>query len=400
MRVGIDIRAIGYQRTGDETYTLQLLKLLAKLDRKNQYFLYTDIINIDKIKKVKKLLAIDNKNFKIIPVSPTSKLFWTMYSLPKRARLDKLDILHVQYITPLFLAKNIKLITTIHDISFVRYPEHISIKDLIILKLLIRKSLKRADKVIAVSQFTKDEIVDVYKINKDKIRVVYNGGVAKEFKENIRDADVLEFRARHGIIKPYLLFLGTLQPRKNIPFLIKAFIQLKIKHSDSKNVKDLLLVLRGERGGHNYDARIDKILMVAKNKYPDIYKQIKFIGYISNEDAPLIFKGATAFCFTSVYEGFGLPLLEAMSVETPVIANNNSCFPEIIDGAGLIYKAGNEKDLVKKIKKLLDRDSSLGGLINKGKKRVEFFSWGKNAKQTIELYKELIASIKLPENFS
>ena len=392
MNIGIDIRAIGYQRTGDETYTLQLLKLLAKLDRKNQYFLYTDIVDVDKLKKVRKLLSVDNKNFKIVAVSPTSKLFWTMYSLPKRAKQDKLDVLHVQYITPLFLSKKIKLITTIHDISFARYPEYINIKDLIILKLFIKRSLKRADKIIAVSQFTKNEIVDVYKIKKNKISVIHNGGVAREFKEDISDIDVLEFRTKYGIIKPYLLFLGTLQPRKNIAFLIEAFIQLKLDYDKDIVVKDLLLVLRGKRGGHNYDSKIDEVLKNTKNKYPDIYKQIKFIGYISNEDAPLMFKGATAFCFTSVYEGFGLPLLEAMSVGTPVIANGDSCFPEIIDGAGLVYKASSQKDLIEKIRKLLGKNYLREELISRGKKRMEFFSWDKNARQTIELYKEIANS--------
>lgn len=389
MRIGIDIRAIGYQRTGDETYTLQLIKSLAKIDKKNEYFLYTDIFSKEGLNNIKNLLLVGNDNFKIILVGPTSKLFWTMYSLPKQAEKDKLDILHVQYIAPLFLSRKIKLVTTVHDISFARYPEFISKKDLFILRLLFKPSLKRADKIIAVSKFTKSEIIDAYNIGKNKIKVVYNGGAAKEFKQIIDEKDVLEFRVRYGIIKPYLLFLGTLQPRKNIIFLIQAFIRLKIRYRKNAKIKELTLVIRGRRGGHNYDNGIDQVLEVARSRYPDIYKQIKFIGYVSNEKVPLIFKGATAFCFTSVYEGFGLPLLEAMTVETPVIVNSDSCFPEIVENAGVVYKTGSKDDWASKVKKLIDSDNLQSELMHRGKQRARFFSWDKNARQTVKLYEKL-----------
>jgi len=389
MRIGIDIRAIGYQRTGDETYTLQLVKSLAKIDTKNQYFLYTDVIDVDKLKNIKQLLSIPNKNFRVIAVSPVSKVFWTLYSLPKRAKKDKLDILHVQYITPPYLSKNIKLITTIHDISFARFPEFINKKDLFLLRLLIKKSLKRADKIIAISKFTRDEIADVYNISKNKVAVIYNGGVAEEFNENITEQNVLKFRVKYDIIKPYLLNLGTLQPRKNITFLIKSFVALKIKYANNNNVKELALVIRGKRGGHNYDKGIDKILKVIKDKYPSIHKQIKFVGYISNEETPLIFKGATAFCFTSMYEGFGLPLLESMAVETAVIANGSSCFPEIINDAGMIYKTGDSNSWVNRVRELISNKELQKELASKGRERVEFFSWSKSARQTVELYELL-----------
>ena len=260
MRIGIDIRAVGYQRTGDETYTLQLIKSLEKIDSENQYFLYTDVSSEKEVKKVKQLLSLTNGNFRIISVSPSQKMFWTMYSLPKQAKKDKLDILHVQYITPLFLSKNIKLVTTIHDVSFTRFPEFINKKDLFLLRLFIKMSLKRADKIIAVSKFTRNEIIDVYKIDENKVAVIYNGGVAEEFKKSISNEDVLEFRKKYGIMKSYLLFLGTLQPRKNIPFLIDSFVGLKRKYKNNQKIDNLTLVLRGSKNGHNYDSRIDEVL--------------------------------------------------------------------------------------------------------------------------------------------
>ena len=390
MRIGIDIRAVGYQRTGDETYTLQLIKSLEKIDSENQYFLYTDVSSEKEVKKVKQLLSLTNGNFRIISVSPSQKMFWTMYSLPKQAKKDRLDILHVQYITPLFLSKNIKLVTTIHDVSFTRFPEFINKKDLFLLRLFIKMSLKKADKIIAVSKFTRNEIIDVYKVDKNKVAVIYNGGVAEEFKKPISNEDVLEFRKKYDIMESYLLFLGTLQPRKNIPFLIDSFVGLKRKYKNNQKIDNLTLVLRGSKNGHNYDNRIDEILEKIELKYPGIYKQIKFVDYISNEEIPLIFKGATAFCFTSVYEGFGLPLLESMSVGVPVIANEGSCFPEIIGDAGMLYDDKNSNDFIEKTKQLIEDGFLRRKLIEKGLGRVKFFSWDKNAEQTINLYKIII----------
>ncbi len=390
MRVGIDIRAIGYQRTGDETYTLQLIKALGKLDIENQYFLYTDVIKKEELVKIKKIISIKKDNFKIISVTPRSKIFWTMYSLPKRAKKDKLDILHVQYITPFFLTRKIKLITTVHDISFARYPEFINKLDRFIFKLLFKLSLKKADKIIAVSHFTKNEIIDIYNINTKKIKMIYNGGAAREFSQKITEENVLNFKRKYGIIKTYLLYLGTLQPRKNIPFLIKSFVALKVKYQNDEKIQGLSLVLRGNKKGHNYDTKIDRILKGIQKKYPKIFRDIKIIDYISNEELPLIFKGAEAFCFPSIYEGFGLPLLESMTVGTPVVFSSSSCFPEIAANAGIIYEADNYNDLVNKIKKLLSSNIIQKRIIDEGFRRAKFFSWEKNAQQTIDLYKNIL----------
>jgi glycosyltransferase involved in cell wall biosynthesis len=392
MRIGIDIRAIGKQRTGDETYTLQLVKNLMLKDIKNKYFLYTDTENKKTLQKINTLLKITNNNFKIVSITPAHKLLWTMFFLSKQAKQDSLDILHVQYIVPLFLPKEIKLITTIHDISFARYSRFISKKDLLILKLFIPLSLRKADKIIAVSKFTKDEIIKVYKINSTKIKTIYNGGVAKDFQKKINKKQALSFRKKYDIMKPYLLYLGTLQPRKNISFLIKAFVILKIKHKDNEEISKLELVIRGKRGGHNYDQKIDSLLVNIKQKHKDIYSKIKFIGYIPNKQVPLIFKEAKVFCFPSFYEGFGLPLLEAMSQGTPVIANGKSCFPEIIKKAGIIYQLNDYKEWSNGILRLLGNKELRRSIAIKGYRRVKDFSWNKNAQKTIDLYEDTFDS--------
>jgi glycosyltransferase involved in cell wall biosynthesis len=386
MRIGIDIRAIGRQRTGDETYTLQLVKAIASEDKENKYFLYTDTKKKEEIAQIEKELNLKNDNFKIVSITPANKLIWTFFLLPGQARRDDLDVLHVQYIAPFFLSGKTKLITTIHDISFMRFPQFISFKDLFALRLLIPPSLKRADKIIAVSEFTKQELEDFYKIDANKIQVVYNGGVAPEFERDIDEKEVLKFREEYGIMKPYLLYLGTLQPRKNISFLIEVFVQLKLKRKE-KIIEDLELVIRGQRKGHNYDQRLESALKEVSQKHPDIYSQIKFVDYISNERIPLIFKGAEAFCFPSRYEGFGLPLLESMSQGTPVVTGNSSCLPEIVADAGLICRENDYEDWLEKIFKVLTDKLLREKVVQKGYERVSDFSWRKNAQETINLYK-------------
>lgn len=386
MNIGIDIRAIGHQRTGDETYTLQLIKSLARVDKKNTYFLYTSASADKDINKIKNLLNIENKNFKIKTVRAINRFLWTAWALPRQVKKDKVDILHVQYITPLFATNNLKIITTIHDVSFARHPQFIDKKDLWLLKLFIPLSLKRADKIIAVSKFTKQEIADIYNIRESKIEVIYNGGVAQEFLEEYSREEVLRFKEKYGIIKPYILYLGTLQPRKNIPFLIKVFVQLKQQYKGNEFIDDLELVLRGSRNGHNYDQGIDIIMEKVKQKNKQIYKQIKFVGYVSNEEAPLIFAGAEAFCFPSIYEGFGLPLLEAMTMQTPTVASDIQCFKEIANSASLLAKTNNLDDWTKKLYDITTNKNLQNKYIELGKSRALNFSWDKNAKKTVQLY--------------
>ncbi len=389
MKIGIDIRAIASQRTGDETYTLELVKNLARIDRKNEYFLYTDTFSEEKLAKIKKLLSLDNANFFIKPVGPSSKLFWTFYSLAKQARKDKLDILHVQYIAPIFLRKDIRIITTIHDISFERYPQFIAKKDLLALKLLIPPSLHRADKIIAVSKFTAQEIKNVYPRVAGKVEMIYNGGVPEAFGA-VTKKDVLNFRKKYGKLRPYLLYLGTLQPRKNVPFLLRAFRELKKRYSQENSlIENCKLVIRGTRGGRNYDWRIDSILEDIRKDNSNIYNDIKFLGYQSTKELAVLLREAEVFCFPSLYEGFGLPVLEAMAVGTPVLASDSSCLPEIVGDGGVLYRGDNQSDFVEKVRRLLLDGDLRSRVAEAGRLRVKDFSWEKTARETLELYNKL-----------
>jgi len=380
-KIGIDIRAIGQQRTGDEHYTLNLVRNLLKIDNKNQYFLLTNTSEVKKIKE-KIFRGLENKNAQIISVLPSSKLIWTFFLLPKIAKKLNLNVLHVQYITPLWLSKKIKLITTIHDVSFKSFPELINKVDLFFLNLLIPISLKKADKIIAVSKFTKKEIIKYYDTKDEKIKVIYNGGVGEVFNEKNKNS--LKILNKIGIEKPYFFYVGTYQPRKDIPTLIEAFLNLKTNHKNFKNFK---LVLGGKLKAHNYDFRIDEILKKTEKDFNKrkFLKDLIFTGYIKNKDLVDLYKEAEIFALPSLYEGFGLPLVEAMSFGIPVVCSDIDCFREVGKNAVRYYKTNDQRDLQKKLIEVIIDKEKRKNLIEKGKKRAEFFSWSKTAEDFLQI---------------
>jgi len=380
-KIGIDIRAIGKQRTGDEYYTLNLVRNLLKIDKKNQYFLLTNTAETQEIKN-KVLKGLENKNVEIISILPSFKLIWTFFLLPKIAKKLDLDVLHVQYITPLWLSNKIELITTIHDVSFKAFPEFIKKADLFFLNIFIPLSLKKADKIIAISEFTKKEIIKYYQIKKEKISVIYNGGTSDFFNEKNKNSS--KILNKIGIEKPYLFYVGTHQPRKNISTLMKVFLNLK---ASNKKFKDHSLVLGGKLKAYNYDPEIDEILEKTK-KDPNKKKFLKdliFTGYIENEDLVGLYEEADIFIFPSLYEGFGLPLIEAMVSETPVICSDIDCFKEVGAGAARYFKAGDWRDLQKNIIEVIIDKKIREELIKKGEERAKFFSWDKTVKEFLKI---------------
>lgn len=389
MKIGFDIRAVGKNRTGDETVTRQLMNNLLMIDKEDDFLLFTDEERANTLEKIKKKFYSEKEKFKVCSVLPSRKAFWTFWSLPNFLRKYPTDMLHVQYITPFWLPKNIKLITTIHDISFARFPEFIAKKDLILLKIFIPLSLRRADKIIAVSEFTKKEIIDVYKINENKIEVVYNGGASENFFGKISDKKITQFIEKNQLPNDFILYVGTLQPRKNVSFLLRSFVEFKQKFKANEKVAKLNLVIGGDKSGHNYDKSIDLEMTRIEKKFPQIAKQIFFSGFISDENLPLFYKAAKTVCICSKYEGFGLPAIEAMASETPVLSTDESCMKEICADAAMIYKHGESDDFVEKLFQIVNNEECVAELIQKGTERANDFSWKEAAKKTLQVYKKL-----------
>lgn len=371
MKIGIDIRMIGKKRTGDEVVFFNLVKNLAEVDSKNKYFLYTDRdpkINEDLKTEIRKLNLKDN--FKIVFVKETNRFCWNFWYLPNYLRKNPVDAFHTQYIAPFWLPKKVRLVLMIHDISFNFFPQFIKKSDLFFLKTLIPRSLKMAAKIIAVSDFTKKEIEKYYHIPAEKIAAIHNGVDFELFNRTISTERLEEIKKKYNLPENFILYVGTLQPRKNIPVLIEALKDLDIK-----------LVLAGNRKAHNFDKRINET--IGKNNLED---RVIFPGWIEEEDKPALYKLARCFVFPSLYEGFGITIIEAMAAETPVVSSNKSCLPEI-GGAGAIFAdPKNADEFAEKIHSVLLDANLRNTLIEKGREIAKSYTWQKNAKKTLEVY--------------
>lgn len=313
MRIAIDIRNIGKKRTGDETVFLNLVKELAKVDDVNEYFLCIDTRSEEKLATVRSILGIEKKdNFHIYPLGSGNKFYWNAWTLPNFVRRMNIDVYHTQYIVPVWMPRRTKIVTHIHDVSFRAHPEVISWKDKFFLYILIPFSLSCADALIAVSEFTAQEIDKWYgKKARKKTRVVRNGITRQNTASEPTDDRQKELQEKYILPKRYFLYIGTLQPRKNIPFLLRAFDDM----ADKK--EDIALVVGGSLQAHNADPKIGKAFEKMRHK-----DRVVFPGYIDGTDLLDVYRMAVAVVLPSKYEGFGLPVGEAIELGVPVLASD------------------------------------------------------------------------------
>jgi glycosyltransferase involved in cell wall biosynthesis len=373
MNIAIDIRAIGKNRTGDEVYTLELIKGLMKLDTGHTFYLFTDTEDWYQVGNLRNL----SSNWKVVPLLPKSKLLWTEYLLPKACEKYHIDLLHIQYIAPLFfLPKYTKLISTIHDISWKFVPEHIQFKDSLLLNILIPPSIKKADAIITVSQHSRYAIQNIFGTDASKISIIYNGGSIQRIPPVINTYAGV----REALKQDYILYLGSLQPRKNIPTALKAFAEYLTTHPES----NLHFVIAGGKG-YNYDTQIDAVIA----EY-EIADKVIFVGFITNDEKTVLLRQAKAFIFLSLYEGFGIPIIEAMSLNTPIISSNTSCLPEIVGDAGVLVDPYDIEAITKAITFFVHNPLFSKEYKDKGLERAKMFTWEKMASQTYDLYKKLL----------
>jgi len=381
MQIGIDIRNIGKQRTGDEKVFLHLIQALAKLNAENTYILCSDERTEAEKMRLRNMLGVEGrKNFHIVFLGSGNKFLWNAWVVPRAVRKFALDIYHTQYIVPFFLPKSIKVVTHVHDISFKVFPKLISVFDRFFLALLMPRSLKRADMIIAVSQFTKDEIVSKYDVFSEKIQVIPNA-VSSGFEktgEFLYNSAVKQIRARYHLPEKYIAYVGTFQPRKNIPALLRAFAKLRERIADAK------LVLIGNRQAHHTDPEIDRCIKSLR-----IEKDVLFPGYVSDDDLPSVVRLASVFVYPSIYEGFGMPILEAMSQCVPVIASDIAPHHEVAGDSVRYFSYADIDSLTEILYDVCTNEVSRKQSAKNGYSRSLLFSWEKSALKLLKLYKKL-----------
>lgn len=379
MKIGIDIRCLSEgRRTGVEEYTFNLLDKIFKEDMKNDYVLF---LNSWKKPKVDLSCFKKYKNVEVkishFPNKVLNLLFWYL-NWPKIDRLlGEIDIFFMPNINFMALSKKVKLILTVHDLSFEYYPETFSLKRRLWHTFVNPKKLiKRANRVLAVSHSTKNDLINFYKIKPDKVEVVYNG-VAENFgKLDRNNPKLLEIKDKYKLPFNFILFLGTFEPRKNIISIVRAYEMLR----EEKNLEldKFKLVIAGSDGWKSRDIREN----IKNSKYSqDIYS----IKFIEDEDKIFVYNLASLFVYPSFFEGFGLPPLEAMKCGVPVLVSNNSSLVETVGSGGLLIDADKPDEIALAAKELLLNkrihvELSLGRI-----SQIQKFSWSKSAKRFIEI---------------
>lgn len=366
MRIGIDARMIQGPFTGDSTYWRGLIAGLSHLNSNDEFFLYLDAgLPTSNVPSA--------RNIKVRLVRAPSWRLWSAVAFPWLLWKDHISVAHVQYTIPPIMP--CPVVTSIHDVSFKRHPEFFNWKDRFVLNMGIKYAAKRAFGILAISEHTKHEIVELYKVPAERVSVIYPG-VDEQFTPGDRLASRRFIKDKYGISSPIILTVGTIQPRKNLSTLVKGFAKLKA----SQEFEHKLVVV----GKYGWKER--RLLSLVEEL--ELTQDILFVGYVPQEDLPALYLAADVFVYPSVYEGFGLPPLEAMACGTPVITGNRSSLPEVVGEAGIMVDPYDPEAFALAMWNVLSSESLRTEMSQAGLKQAVKFSWDKMATEVLGIYRE------------
>lgn len=367
MKIAINTLGPSKVKVGIGNYVVSLVNWLQKTDKENEYLIFVGKENEHFFKKAKNFkfhnIGVFNKNWLI-------RIIWEQLLLPSILRRKKIDILHSPgFVSPIL--KNTKQIVTIHDMTFFTHSHfHLSSKVKYFGKL-IPISIQRADMVITDSESTKKDIIKLLKTDSNKIKTVHLG---TDFKPKIGAQTWI--RQKYKIKSPFVLYTGTIEPRKNIANLIRAYAKIASK------IKQQLVIV-GKKGWM-YDEVFELVEKLG------LKERVIFAGYIPDKDLESFYSAADLFIYPSYYEGFGIPVVEAMACGCPVITSNNSSLSEIASGAALLINNPDDIDeIARKMQRVILNKKLQKTLKQKGFARSKVFSWEKTAEKTLRAYKAL-----------
>ncbi|MDP2708639.1 MAG: glycosyltransferase family 1 protein [bacterium] len=378
MKIGIDIRTLMDARySGVSEYTLNLVKEILRLDHNNEYRLFYNCFG-----GLPNLPEFSGENVKMVKYNYPNKIFnYLLVKIFNYPKIDKelgADVWFMPHINFIGLAAGAKSIITIHDLSFLRYPEFFSARKNFWHKMVnARKLVKKFDTIVAVSENTKRDIVELCDVDAGKVKVIYSG-IGKEYAKITNNQEPITKQIKKKYILPdkFILYLGTVEPRKNVDGIIKAYNQLRVM---SYELRDYKLVIAGNRGWKS-----EKIYQAwEQSEFKD---DIIFLGYVENEDKIYLYNSASVFVYPSFYEGFGLPPLEAMACGCPVISSYAASLPEVAGDAALPVDPYDINDLAGALAEVLTDENLKNKLIARGLERVKMFSWEKTAKEYLEIF--------------
>ncbi len=368
MRIAIDAHAVGSRLTGNERYIHNLGRHLLEVDRENDYFfLFSQ-------RQAQARWENGHTNMQSRLVSANS--LWRLgVDIPRHLHKIHPHVFHYQYTGPLMPVGS--EVVTIHDVSFEEYPEFFNPLMRLRLRLTVRRAVRTARRIITVSHFSKDAIVDLLRVSARKVKVIPNG-VGPEFRPTQDRAAILSCLERHKIRQPYLLAVGDICRRKNQLALVQGFAQWAKRRSSDEHQ----LVLVGKEGSEG-EAVLAEAARQGLNR-----SRVRLTGYVPDEDLPYLYAGSELLVNASLYEGFGLPLIEAMACGVPVLASRASCFPETAADAARYMDPRDPAAIADAIEEVLEDGCLRQELIQKGLERAKAFRWEAAARQTLQVYKE------------
>jgi len=357
MRIAIDARAIFGQRAGKGESVYQIIKHLAKIDQKNQYFLYV----------LENLTENFGANFVARQLKLPAALWHFVAWLDLKFRLKpNVYFSPTSYIIPSLGVKNSMIL--VPDLVAFLFPKKHQAAAVFLEKIFLEKALRNSRRVIAISRATRDDLIKLFPFLSAKIKVIY---LAADYGgQKIPSHFLAKTRQKYNLPNRFVFSAGTVEPRKNLIRLIRAYRALGMKES--------VLVCAGKKGWHCREIFQEMRNLNLKNR-------VRFLGYVPRQDLAALYRLAKIFVYPSLYEGFGLPSLKAMAAGAPVIASKTSSLPEVVGRAGLLVNPRNTRELTRAMRLLLTNDVLRAKLIRLGKIQAKKFSWEKTAKKVLDI---------------
>lgn len=376
MNIGFDAsRTFITERTGTENYSYQILTCLSKIDRNNQYSIFLR-------PEVQLNTSFYPPNFKFITLN--YKFLWTQLGLSLQTfRQPKLDILFVPAHTlPLIHRPDLKTVVTVHDLGAEYLPKMHQLKQRLYLQMITRYQLRSASHLIAVSQATKKDLIKKGGISAEKISVIhesYDKTLFKPVNNEIVSHILNKFDLKQ---QGYFVFVGTIQPRKNLERLIKAYTEFTKKLGTDRHLTPTpKLVIIGSKGWLS-----EEIYQLPQKL--GVEKQVRFLGHLPDKELPALYSGAIALLYPSLFEGFGIPLLEAMACNCPVLTSDVSSMPEVVGQAAVLVNPYSTPEIVRGIQQI-SAESTRVKLIKAGQEQIKKFDWKSSAQATLEVFQKI-----------
>ncbi len=366
MRIGIDARVLFGPHTGDRTYLLNLVRQWGQMDLSHQFVLFTDR---------KGALPFDlppNFRWRFLPL--LSRWLYTGWLLPLACAAERVDLLHVQYIAPLFAPCPVA--TTVHDVHWKRFPQIFPTKDRWLMDAFLPLTFRCASVVITDSWASQDDLVRFFRLPPTKVRVIPLAA-EERFFARLSEPERRGVLHRYGLTEGYVLFVGVLQPRKNLERLLAAFAKVR------PCVPNSLLAIVGKVGWQTQ--RLKRLVTEL-----GLTDWVLWTGYVPDEDLPALYQSALVFAYPALWEGFGLPILEAMASGVPVLTSNTSSLREIAEGAAVLVDPFSVDSIADGLQQLLTDANLRAELREKGWARAHQFSWRQTAEATLQVYEQVV----------